>query len=68
MCMSLAKAPLDLGAGRSEHDVPLAQSLRPTLAEHIRRYPPVLLTLPWKEPDGDPLTFSLIVTRPDGRP
>jgi integrase len=53
---------------RKEHDVPLAESLRPILAEHIWRYPPVPVTLPWKEPDGDPMTFSLIVTRPDGRP
>jgi hypothetical protein len=35
-----------------EHDVRLAESLRPILAEHIRRYPPVLVTLAWKEPDG----------------
>lgn len=53
---------------RKEHDVPLAESLRPILAEHIRRYPPVLVTLPRKVPDGDPVTFSLIVTCPDGRP
>lgn len=53
---------------RKEHDVPLAESLRPILAEHIRCHPPVPVTLPWKEPDGDPATFSLIVTRPDGRP
>jgi len=26
------------------------------------------VTLPWKQPDGDPVTFKLIVTRPDGRP
>jgi integrase len=38
------------------------------LAEHIGRFPPVEVTLPWKVPDGDPVTFSLIVTRPDGRP
>jgi len=52
---------------RKEHDVPLAASLVPILAEHIRRYPPVPVKLPLKEPDGDLVTFRLIVTRPDGR-
>jgi integrase len=53
---------------RKEHDVPLAASLAPILAGHIERYPPVPVTLPWKELGGDPATFRLIVTRPDGRP
>jgi integrase len=53
---------------RKEHDVPLAESLCPILAEHIRLHPPVVVTLPWRRPDGDPVSFKLIVTRPDGRP
>jgi integrase len=53
---------------RKEHDVPLAASLAPILAGHIQRYPPAPVMPPWKEPDGDPVTFRLIVTRPDGRP
>jgi integrase len=45
------------------HDVPLAESLAPVLAEHIRQFPPVTVTLPW-EPDGNPVTFNLVFTRP----
>lgn len=50
-----------------QHDVPLSEALAPWLADHIRRYPPREVTLPWKAPDGDPKTFTLLVTRPDGR-
>ena len=53
---------------RQEHAVPLATSLVPVLAHHIDQFPPVPVTLPWKVPDGDPLRFRLIVTRPDSRP
>ena len=38
------------------------------MVEHIRRHPPVPVMLPWREPADGPLTFRLIVTRPDGRP
>jgi integrase len=48
------------------HDVPLAESLAPVLAEHIRLYPPVPVTLPWKVPDGKPVTFTLLLSRPGG--
>ncbi len=60
-CFALVK-------NRKEHAVPLATSLVPVLADHIDRFPPVPVTLPWKVPDGDPVTFRLIVTRPDRRP
>jgi integrase len=33
-----------------EHDVPLSEALAPVLAEHIRRYPPHPVALPWKTP------------------
>lgn len=49
-----------------QHDVPLSGSLGPVLAEHIRKYPPLPVTLPWKEPGGRPVTFTLLVTRPGG--
>lgn len=54
--------------GEAKLRSPVAASLAPILAEHIRRFPPVPVTLPWKVPDGDSVTFRLIVTRPDGRP
>jgi integrase len=49
------------------HDVPLSDALAPLLADHIRRYPPVPVTLPWKEPGGKPVTFTLLVTRPGAK-
>jgi len=49
------------------HDVPLSEALTPLLAEHLRQYPPRSVTLPWRTPDGEPITFTLIITRPDGR-
>jgi integrase len=48
------------------HDVPLAESLVPVLAEHIRLYPPAAVTLPWDVPDGKLVTFTLLLARPDG--
>lgn len=50
-----------------QHDVPLSDSLAPVLAEHIRLHPPAEVTLPWRVPDGEPVTRTLILTRPDGR-
>jgi hypothetical protein len=52
---------------RKPHDVPLSGSLAPILAEHIRQFPPVAVTLPWQVPDGEPVTFTLLVTWRDGR-
>lgn len=49
-----------------EHDVPLAASLAPRLARHMELYPPAAVTLPWNTPDGDPVTFRLILTTPAG--
>jgi integrase len=49
------------------HDVPLAESIAPVLAEHIRQYPPVAVTLPWKVPDGKPVTATLLLTARAGR-
>jgi integrase len=57
---------------RKPHDVPLAASLGELLDEHMRRYPPVLVTLPWHEPGsklhGTPVPVRLVLTRPDATP
>lgn len=58
-------APLKNG---KTHDVPLSNSLAPILAEHVRQFPPVAVTLPWRTLDGKPVTHTLLLTRPDGRP
>lgn len=43
-------------------DVPLPEPVKLALAEHIRKYPPKEITLPWDTPDGKPTTARLIVT------
>lgn len=41
-------------------DVPIPGPLLPILAEHIRSYPPVEVTLPWATPDGKAVTRTLV--------
>jgi integrase len=48
------------------HDVPLSESLAPVLAEHIRKYPPLPVTLPWQVRDGKPVTHVLLLTDSKG--
>jgi integrase len=38
------------------------------LSEYIRAYPPELVTLPWVKADGDPKTFTLLLSRGPGLP
>jgi len=55
---------------KKPRDVPMAEPVIPRLAEHIRRFPPVAVTLPWHEPanrelHGKPATRAY--PRPAGR-
>lgn len=43
-------------------DVPLSEPVKLALAEHIRRFPPKEITLPWDTPDGKPTKVRLILT------
>jgi integrase len=52
---------------RKTRDVPVADPVIPVLAEHVRQYPPVKVTLPWGAPDGKLVTRELMFTTPDGR-
>ncbi|WP_405838416.1 site-specific integrase [Streptomyces platensis] len=45
-------------------DVPLTTEVAEALAEHIRRFPPVDVTLPWRVPEGRPVTRKLVFTSP----
>jgi integrase len=49
------------------HSLPLADSLTPILSEHIRRYPPVEVTLPSRTLDGEPETHALLFTAASGK-
>ncbi|MEV6106658.1 tyrosine-type recombinase/integrase [Streptomyces sp. NPDC051940] len=46
--------------GGKLRDVPLPDVVSFALAEHITRRPPLAVTLPWKTPDGPPVTASLL--------
>ncbi|MFI5754635.1 tyrosine-type recombinase/integrase [Streptomyces sp. NPDC051569] len=43
-------------------DAPLGPVVATGLRDHICRFPPVEVTLPWKTPDGPPVTRKLIFT------
>jgi integrase len=51
--------------------VPVARPVLPVLSEHMRRHPPVAVTLPWcekgKKMDGKPVTRLLVFTDESGR-
>ncbi|MEW2316972.1 tyrosine-type recombinase/integrase [Streptomyces bauhiniae] len=46
--------------GGKLRDVPLPEVVSDALAAHITRRPPVDVTLPWKTPDGPPVTARLL--------
>lgn len=53
--------------GGKTREVPPPEVVVFTLAEHLRRYPPVEVTLPWRDSDGRPVTAALVfVTRERG--
>jgi integrase len=61
-------APIKNDTPRS---VPVASWVLGQLAEHLRLFPPVPVTLPWLREDhtvGKPVTRLLVFTRPGGRP
>ncbi|MEU5899196.1 single-stranded DNA-binding protein [Streptomyces venezuelae] len=47
-------------------DVPLPDSVAQALTQHMQHHPPVDVTLPWKRPDGPPVTKRLIFSGPKG--
>jgi integrase len=48
--------------GGKPREVPLPEAVARRLMEHIAAYPPVLVTLPWKEPGGKAVTAQLVFT------
>jgi integrase len=53
--------------GGKERDVPVPESVKLALAEHLGRFPARLVTLPWLEPGGKPVTAELMLTTPAGQ-
>lgn len=52
--------------GGKERDVPLPGSVELRPSAHIAGCPPVPVELPWKVPDGRPVTARLVFTEPGG--
>lgn len=56
-----------LPKGEKIRELPLPESVKLALSEHMRRFPPQKVTLPWKTPDGDPVTARVFFPHPAGR-
>ncbi len=53
--------------GDKRRVVPLAPGVLAAMREHAERHPGVTVTLPWKDPAGEPVTARLLVTGEAGR-
>ncbi|MDQ2708417.1 MAG: site-specific integrase [Actinomycetota bacterium] len=49
-------------------EVPVAQSVLRLLDEHMERFEPAAVTLPWRIPTGAPTTVRLLITDAQGKP
>ncbi|WP_186404548.1 site-specific integrase [[Actinomadura] parvosata] len=58
----------DLPKGEKTREVPLPERVKVALAEHMRLFPPVEVTLPWGDVEGDPVTVRLFFTNTLGAP
>ncbi|MFF6946441.1 tyrosine-type recombinase/integrase [Streptomyces lavendulae] len=56
-----------LPKGGKTRSVPLPESVASALIAHSKLHPPVRVTLPWRTPDGPPVTKSLFFTSEAGR-
>jgi integrase len=57
---------MGLPKGDKTREVPLSESVKFALAEHMRLFPPTMVTLPWGKPDGDPVTVRLFFSNTHG--
>ncbi|WP_405500913.1 hypothetical protein [Streptomyces anulatus] len=48
--------------------VPVGDPLALLLSEHMRKHPPVEVTLPWMTKDGEPVTVRLVFTTRERKP
>jgi integrase len=64
--LSRSKAVFAPPKGGKLRDVPLPGPVADALRAHMKRFPPVEITLPWKVADGPPVTKRLIFTGPRG--
>lgn len=64
--LSLSKAVFAPPKGGKLRDVPLPDPVAEALQEHMERFPPVEVTLPWMRANGQPVTKRLIFSGPNG--
>lgn len=64
--LSRSKAVFAPLKGGKLRDMPLPGPVADALRAHMKRFPPVDITLPWKMADGPPVTKRLIFTGPRG--
>lgn len=64
--LSLSKPVFAPPKGGKLRDVPLPEPIADALQRHMKEYPPVEITLPWKTAAGPPVTKRLIFTGPEG--
>ncbi|TSB24031.1 site-specific integrase [Streptomyces benahoarensis] len=64
--LSLSKPVFAPPKGGKLRDVPLPDPVAEALREHIERFPPVEVTLPWMRANGQPVTKQLIFSGPNG--
>jgi integrase len=53
--------------GGKRRVVPLASGVLVAIKEHTKLFAPVTVTLPWKDPGGEPVTVRLLATGENGR-
>ncbi|MGW8327959.1 tyrosine-type recombinase/integrase [Streptomyces sp. NPDC055897] len=64
--LSLSKAVFAPPKGGKLRDVPLPDPVAEALQEHMRKFPPVDIKLPWMRGNGQPVTRRLLFTGPNG--
>ncbi|MEU9334372.1 tyrosine-type recombinase/integrase [Streptomyces sp. NPDC048290] len=64
--LSRSKPVFALPKGRKTRSVPLPGPVADALRAHMKRFPPVEITLPWGTPDGPKVTKRLIFMAPGG--
>lgn len=55
-----------LPKGGKVRDVPLPKAVATALHDHSKKVEPVTVTLPWRTPDGPPVTKRLLFSGPEG--
>ncbi|WP_019058202.1 tyrosine-type recombinase/integrase [Streptomyces prunicolor] len=64
--LSSSKPVFALPKGGKTRDVPIPGPVADALRAHMKQFPPVEVTLPWKTPDGPKVTKRLVFMAPGG--